>query len=325
MNSQYVESLKDKEAVTSVFLATEKQVGNDKNGKAFLSVNLSDSTGFINARLWDKVDELKSLFDAGDFVQVKGHVQVYQNRKQIIIHDIRKAPKELIGTKSFVSQSQSDPVQCLNDIESIVAQMKNEHIKQLLQDVLKDQEIYDLLLKTPAAKTIHHAYVGGLAEHILSICRTLQFIAKQYSELDEDLLIFGGIFHDLGKIWELSVVDGIKYTDKGRLVGHMAIACDLIEKKSGRILGFPEILKDLLKHIVLSHHGRLEYGSPKLPMLPEAVVVAMIDELDSKLNTILNFMKMELSTGEPWTKFHQQLDRYFYLEILRQKQNPQNL
>ena len=192
-------------------------------------------------------------------------------------------------------------------------------IRQLLEDSLNDEEIRQALIRAPAAKTIHHAYMGGLLEHIVSICGVMQGLASHYSFLNLDYLLFGAIFHDLGKIRELKIEEGIQYTDAGRLVGHMGIAADIIENKSQKILGFSEEKKNLLKHIVYSHHGKLEYGSLKTPAFPEAYVVAMIDDLDSKLNTMVDFMKEELTSGEKWTRYHQGFDRYFFLEILRAK------
>jgi 3'-5' exoribonuclease len=186
-------------------------------------------------------------------------------------------------------------------------------------DVLNDAELRPKILQAPAAKSIHHAYVSGLLEHVLSICGLMKFLHGHYRnqgiELKLDYLIFGAIFHDIGKIWELELTHGIAYTDKGKLLGHMAMAVELIEKKSSRILGFPEMTKDLLKHIVLSHHGKLEYGSPKLPMFLEAFLVAAIDDLDSKVNTIGMFIQSERASGETWSKFHPLFERYFLLKV----------
>lgn len=284
-----------------------------------MSFTLSDASGGLNARLWDKVDQVSGTFQSGDFVEVKGHVQLYQNRLQVVVHDVKKSELGEHDLRDFVPESKSDPQKVLAEILTLVETVKDPHIRQLLDDTLRDPDIRGLLLRAPAAKTIHHAYMGGLLEHILSICKLMQALAAHYDFLNLDYLLFGAIYHDIGKTFELKIEDGIKYTDAGRLVGHMGIACDMIEAKAGKILGFPQDLKDLLKHIVYSHHGRLEYGSPKTPSFPEAFVVAMIDDLDSKLNTMVEFMKEELGTGEKWTRYHSGFDRYFFLEILRER------
>ena len=314
---KYIRDLVEKENFISIFLASDKNLGTDKNGKPYLTVNLRDASGLLNGRLFEKVEESSRLFDAGDFVRIKGHVHVFQNRRQIVIHDIRKADASEVNVKDYIAKGQLDPEETFKKLSDMVSGISNDFIRQLVQEVFADEEIRKALLVAPAAKSIHHAYMGGLIEHILSITQLLRAVAIQYPKLDEDLLIFGGIFHDIGKIWELSLGSGIQYTDKGRLVGHMVLACELVDKKSAQIFGFPDKLRDVLKHIILSHHGKLEYGSPKLPSLPEAVVVAMIDDLDSRMNNILGFMKDELESGESWTRYNPQFDCCFYLDHFR--------
>lgn len=320
---QFVSHLSEKDQIRSVFLATDKVSLSDRNGKRYISLNLKDSSGSINARVWDNVDRIEPTFNSGDFVWIKGHVQVYQNRKQVVVHDLKPAPDEEVNLSDFVKESAVSPENLNKKLSGYVTSIENEFIRQFLEISLKDEAVLSKLFKAPAAKSIHHAYMGGLLEHIISICDVMDRLATHYKWLNRDLLIFGAIFHDIGKVLELKVENGIQYSDKGRLVGHMAIACEFIDRFSSGIDGFPEQLVDILKHIVLSHHGRLEYGSPKTPAFPEAVVVAMIDDLDSKLNTMLTFMESELEGGESWTRYHQGFDRYFYLDIFR-KQRAKN-
>jgi 3'-5' exoribonuclease len=207
----------------------------------------------------------------------------------------------------------------------MVAKMKNPFIRELVEKTLTDPKLQDVLLRAPAAKTIHHAYRGGLLEHIHSIAGVMEALVKHYSFLDRDLLIFGAIYHDIGKIYELDLSEGIHYTQSGRLVGHMALACEMIDAKASAIPDFPSDVKDVLKHIVLSHHGKLEYGSPKLPMMPEAIVVAMIDDLDSKMNTLFHFLKNEVQNvpeNEKWSHYHPGFESYFFLDFFRKQQPP---
>ena len=317
-----IKSLQDKDAIQSrAFLVKDKIKGMGKNGRPFLSLLIGDKTGHIDARVWDRVEELSDLFETGDIVLVKGQVQVYASRKQIIIHKVEKPDQESYQKSDFVIVGKKiDAHACYSELIQIVSNLKSAAIKQIILDSLQDEEIKNLLLKSPAAKTIHHAWQGGLIEHITSICRLMKMMTVNYEFLNYDLLVFGAIFHDLGKIWELEINnDFIQYTQKGRLLGHMQLACELIDKKAARILGFPEDLKDILKHIILSHHGRLEYGSPKRPKIMEAFVVAMIDELDSKMNTVQNFIEAERQTGESWSRYNESFERYFFLENLKDR------
>ncbi|MGE0525758.1 MAG: 3'-5' exoribonuclease YhaM family protein [Bdellovibrionales bacterium] len=319
---RFIRDLKEKDHFQSVFLVKEKTTGVDRNGKSFMSLTLSDSSGQLNGRMFEKVDEVAGDFDSGDVIWVKGFIQLFQNRKQIIVHECRKAASEEYSMPDLVARLGGDPKEHLQALKVLVDSLKNEHVRRLLHDTLADPEIEAVLLKAPAAKTIHHAYQGGLVEHIHSIAKIMETLAQHYPFLDRDLLIFGAVYHDLGKIFELDLSEGIHYTHSGRLVGHMALACEMIDTRVAAIPWFPQELKDILKHIVLSHHGKLEYGSPKLPMLPEALVVAMIDDLDSKLNTLFHFMKTEVqnvSPGEKWSHYHPGFERYFYLDIFRKR------
>ncbi len=317
-----IRSLVDKDSIQErPFLVKDKVKGMGKNGRPFLSLLIGDKSGHVDARIWDRVEELSEIFNTGEIIIVKGQVQVYAGRKQIIIHKIEKPAANSFTVEDFVIEGKKvDALACYSEMIAIVSELKSPAIKQILLDSLQDPEIKNLLLKSPAAKTIHHAWAGGLVEHIVSICKLMRMMAHQYTFLNYDLLIFGAIFHDLGKIWELAIdKDFIQYTDRGRLLGHMQLACELVDKKAARILGFPEDLKDILKHIILSHHGRLDYGSPKRPKFAEALVVAMIDDLDSKINTVQTFIENERETGESWSRYNENFERYFLLENLKDR------
>jgi 3'-5' exoribonuclease len=315
----FVKSLQDKQVFNSIFLVRERNLLTGKNGKAYISAVLADSSGSVDARIWDNVDSIRDVFQAGDIVHVKGQVQLFQNRRQVIVHRVEKALPAEYRVEDYVSAAKRQPEEMLAELIVIAEGLSDRNIRQLTLDVLQDSEIREKLLRAPAAKTIHHAYIGGLLEHVLSICGVMKLLAPHYErqgvDLKLDYLLFGAIFHDIGKIWELDTVGGISYTDRGKLIGHMVMAVELVEKKASRILGFPEELKDLLKHIILSHHGKLEYGSPKLPMFMEAFLVAAIDDLDSKINTISGFVQNESESGEKWSKFNQLFERYFLLKV----------
>lgn len=317
-----IRMLTDKEPITDrPLLVKDKVLGVGKNGKSFLSLLVGDKTGHIDGRIWDRVDEISETFSIGDIVLVKGLVQVYQNRKQIIIHKIERALPESYSKEDFLIETAHVDAHALySELVGIINTVEAQPIKQLLLDSVQDDDIKKLLLKAPAAKSIHHAHRGGLIEHIVSICKLMKSVAAHYNHLNYDLLIFGAVYHDLGKVWELEInKDMIQYSHKGRLLGHMQLACELIDKKSQRILGFPEDLREILKHIVLSHHGKIEYGSPVRPYIMEAFVVASIDEFDSKMDTMFSFIRAERETGDSWSRYSEHFDRYFYLENLKGK------
>ncbi len=316
---QLVRGLKDKDNVDSTYLVKEKFLGVGKNGRSFLTILLGDQTGSIDAKVWDRVEEISTEFEIGDVVHIKGAIQIFQNRKQLVVHKLTYIDPTTIDMNDFLVKSQRQPEDMFVDLKQIVLKIQNSHIQQLVLATIEDLEIKPLLLQAPAAKSVHHAWAGGLIEHMLSISQLMLSIGSHYRFLNIDFLIFGAIYHDIGKIWELEWQQGIKYTDRGRLLGHLYMGCELVEKKATRILGFPDDLKDLLKHIVLSHHNLLEYGSPKQPQFLEAVVVAMVDDFDSKMSTIQSFIDSERANGDKWSRYNDLFGRYFLLEDIQEK------
>ncbi len=322
MEKLFVVDLEDKQMLHTTFLAKNKTLLKDKKGNSYISLYLSDRSGSVDAKIWDNVERMNNLFDSGDIVVVKGQVQLFQNKKQIIVHKIDAVKDEELNYPDYVGEIARSPEEVLQELIRITEMVESSFIKQLIDSTLNDPQIKEQLLKSPAAKSIHHVKVGGLIEHILSISQLMVFISQQYKQLNFDLLLFGAIFHDLGKIWELEWTNkGIRYTDKGRLVGHLVMSSELVEKKAAQILGFPEDLKLVLKHIILSHHGKLEYGSPKVPMLLEAYVVWMIDDFDSKVDSISQFMGQDQSGDESWSSFNTLYARHFFKNNFKPKES----
>lgn len=324
MDKIYIADLKDLETIKTIFFVKEKNISIDKKGHSYISMVLSDKTGQIDCRFWGDVDKVAESFYADDFVLIKGLVQKFQNRLQIIAHQIEPVDPNMVSISDYLPVSINDKEAMMENLLKILNQIKNPFIKKLIHSVLDDTSILPLFKTSPAAKSVHHAYIGGLLEHTLSICEIMVMLSRHYKVLDLDLLLFGAVFHDIGKIWELTFETHIGYTEVGRLVGHLQLGCELIEKKANEIANFPVDLKNICKHIVLSHHGKLEYGSPKRPKFLEAVVVAMIDDMDSKINSILTFMRAsQLKSGTKtlnenckWTSYSEMYDRYFYLGTL---------
>lgn len=322
MNKVYVKDLKPSQAIQCAFLVKDKNLSTDKNGKSFLSVVLSDKSGQVDARIWDQAQEVNELFEVDDFVLVKGTVQKFQNRNQLVIHNIEAMNPSSVQIADFLPTTKNNIDEMFNELIKISEEVRNPFIRDLILNTLRDNEIQPLIKKCPAAKTVHHAYIGGLLEHTLSICNVMKLISQNYKELDLDLLIFGAIFHDIGKVWELSFDTYIGYTDVGRLVGHIPLGSELVERKAREIPNFPVELKHVCKHLVLTHHGKLEYGSPKRPKFLEAMVVGMIDELDSRINSMMTYMNSQMSESNPeqkWSSYNSMYDRYFYLDILKQQ------
>jgi 3'-5' exoribonuclease len=305
MNSPQLVSLKqltEKDLISDrIFFVKDKNYGVGKNGRSYLSLLAGDKTGHIDCRVWDNVETINALFEIGDFVKIKGAVQVYNQRKQLVIHKIENVNSLGLSKKDYTLESVAiDAHSLLAELHQFIQKIASSYIRQLCTDCINDDEIKKLLLVSSAAKSIHHSERGGLLSHIVSICKLMDFMGNHYPDLNKDLLIFGALFHDFGKIWELEINahDQVSYTQKGQLLGHIYLSCEFIEKKTQKILGFPDELKIVLKHIVLSHHGKVEYGSPKLPMLPEALMVAMIDDLDSKMDQVNRFVSSERMSGE---------------------------
>lgn len=319
MSETQIKDFRDKDTVENLFLVKERNIAVGKNGRTFMTLLLGDSTGQVDGRLWDNVETAAREFEVGDVIKAKGQIQIFQNRRQFIVHRLEKVDPTTINFEDFVPKSSRNSEDLYVELLNCARGMKNDSLRQLTLDVLEDPELRPMILKAPAAKSIHHAWMGGLLEHILSITKIMEFLAIQYPFLNRDLLVFGAIFHDIGKIWELSWDQGIAYTNRGRLIGHMEMACELVDRKSAKILGFDQELRDLCKHIILSHHGKLEYGSPKRPKFLEAMVVAMIDDLDSKVATIKTLIENERGGEGHWSRYSDLFDRYFLLDDLKEK------
>lgn len=314
----FVAELSDKMSVESVFLIREKHFGTGKNGKSFLTLQLGDRTGSVDSRIWENAEAMQLIYQQGDVARVKGLVQLFQGRLQLIVHKMEKIDGSEVEADLLIAASRRSAEAMEAELHALVDKLEAGPVRTLLSNTLNEPEVKRRLRTHPAAKTIHHAYRSGLLEHILSIAKLMNLIHAHYESdgvlMDRSLLVFGAIFHDIGKLWELDGEGPYGYTDRGRLLGHMSIAVELVEKNSAEIDGMTDRLKDKLKHIILSHHGRLEYGSPKEPMFLEAMVVAIIDDFDSKVNSIHHFAEGERANGAEWSRLHPQLGRYLLLK-----------
>ena len=291
MKSPFVRELKPDEISTAVFLVGTKEVRQKRTGEPYLSLILSDRTGEIDSKMWDNVGEIVETFERDDFVKVKGLMQLYNNRPQFTIHKLRRVEDHEVDFRDFFPASQNDPAAMWAELRGIVSAIANDHIRGVLNAFLDDPDVAARYQVAPAAKSIHHAFRSGLLEHVLSLLKLARLVGAHYEAsqsglIDVDLLVAGIVLHDIGKIYELSYDRGFNYSAEGQLLGHIAIAIRMIADKLRAFPDFPVELRNLIEHMVLSHHGQLEFGSPKLPIFPEALLLHYLDDMDSKMENM---------------------------------------
>jgi 3'-5' exoribonuclease len=307
-----IKDLKANSAVEGQYLASKKDVAMSKAGKPYLVSRLMDNTGEVEARGWENAELLATKFDLDDVVRVKGSVAEYQGALQINVSAIERVKDGSYSLRDFLPSSKRDPDEMMAELDGVIASMRDADLRTLFERLFKPGSDTRELFKTaPAAKGMHHAYLGGLAEHVLSVCKMAELAASHYRQLDRDMLIAGVFLHDIGKIYELSYKRSFDYTDHGRLVGHITIGVGIVDEAIRSIKGFPESKAVLLRHMILSHHGLLEYGSPKRPKTPEAFVLSALDDLDAKLEALQRLISGDKSSAN-WTQYSKQLERYIF-------------
>ncbi|HXE11729.1 MAG TPA: OB-fold nucleic acid binding domain-containing protein [Bryobacteraceae bacterium] len=322
MKEVFVNALVPNETVTTHFLVIYKEVRQKKTGEPYLTLVLADRTGEIEAKMWDNVAEVMSTFDRDDFVKVKGLAQLYQNKQQFTVHKIRRAEDHEVEAADYFPCSKRDPDEMFAELREIIAGMRNEHLRKLLSAIFADEKLADLYRRAPAAKSIHHACLGGLIEHVLSLCGLCRVIAAHYTDLDVDLLLSAAILHDIGKVEELAYDRSFAYTTAGQLLGHIIIGLQKIDEKIQEISDFPPKLKLLLEHMILSHHGELEYGSPKVPVFAEALVFHHLDNLDSKFEAMRAAIQKDRNPENEFTGWVPALERVLLKKDLFLKTTP---
>jgi 3'-5' exoribonuclease len=308
MKSPYICELQENSTPSISLLVQSKEIRQKKTGEPYLSMVLSDKTGDIEAKMWDNVAEVLNAFDRDDFVRVKGLVQIYHNRVQLVVHRLRPMVDREVDFTDFFPASKFDPAVMWSELRSHVEGIGNAHLRGLLNAILDDEEIARRYRIAPAAKQIHHAFLSGLLEHVLSLCRLSRLIAPHYPFIDCDLLVAGAVLHDLGKIYELSYDRGFSYTAEGQLLGHMMIGLRIVADKLRAFPDFPAALRTLIEHIIISHHGQLDFGSPKVPQFPEAILFHYLDDLDSKMECTRALLERDQTPGN-FTAFSHAMER----------------
>jgi 3'-5' exoribonuclease len=309
MKSPFVSDLQPDQIVTGTFLVQHKDVRQKKSGDLYLSLTLADRTGELDAKMWDNAAEAVETFAQDDFVRVKGLLQVFQNRPQLTLHKIQAVVEADIDVADYFPASKRDRDEMFRELQGVIAAIGNPHLKALLEAMFADEEIAVAFRTAPAAKTIHHAWIGGLIEHVLSLCTLAKFTATHYADIDLDLLLSGVILHDIGKISELKYARSFSYSTEGQLLGHILIGLRMVEEKARLVPGFPDKLRELLLHLIASHHGELAFGSPKVPLFPEAMLLHHLDNLDSKMECMRGLIERDRQIEGVWTGYSSALER----------------
>lgn len=318
MAKRYIAEMPAGETVESqVFLVASKDLRTTNNGSLYIHAVLADRTGQIPARMWQASEILYNTLPEGGFVELKGRTESYKGNLQFIIDAIRPVEMSAVDLADFLPATERNVDEMWAQVVAILRTIKDRNLQLLIKQFVTDEAFVAKFKRSPAAATMHHAYIGGLLEHTLSLLEIAQLIIPRYPEVSLDLVLAGLFLHDIGKTVELNCDTAFSYSDEGQLVGHINLGAAWIEQKAAaleRETGnpFPEKVKWALQHIVLSHHGQYEFGSPKLPATPEAVAIHHIDNLDAKLNTYIGLIKNDRDPQSTWTNYNHLLGTKVY-------------
>ena len=297
----------ENQVITSSFLVSSKQIKPKKTGEIFLSLTLCDRTGQIDAKMWDNVADAVDTFEQDDFLKIRGLINKYSNRYQLTIHKVRRMEESEVEYSDYLPKTTKDVDELWRVVADYVSGFQNTYLKSLLEAFMGDPQIAEAYRLAPAAKSLHHAFIGGLLEHVVSLMKLCDTVAPLYPQINRDLLLTGAFLHDIGKIYELNYQRSFSYTTKGQLLGHMIIELEMLHDKIALVPGFPAELKVLIEHLIISHHGKYEFGSPKLPMFPEALMLHYLDDLDSKMESMRAHFEREPDAD--WTSYNGSLSR----------------
>lgn len=308
MNPTTVAELVPDQTITCFFLVWDKEIRTgQQSGKPYLRLSLGDRTGVIEARMWEGFEEPAATISRDDFVKVQARVEQYRGRNQLILEKLRRAKDGEVQADDFLPRTSEDVEKLYTGLREFAAGIGNPWLRQLVTGIVEDPAIAPRLKRAPAAKSMHHAYLGGLLEHVVSLCGLCRAVAARYPEVDADLLLAGAILHDIGKLDELTYERAFEYSTEGQLLGHILLEYEQVSKRMDAITAFPRELKTLVQHLLISHHGKYEFGSPKLPMFREAVLLHYLDDLDSKMATMRRSLDAP-GEGE-WTAWNAALER----------------
>jgi len=298
--------------VESVFLVREKSLTRTKTGNPYLSLHLADRTGEVEGRIWENALDFDTLFAKDDFIKVRAEVDEFQGTLQLRILKLKKCEETEVLLDDFLPKTPLNIGKMFSEIKNIASGVRQPYLQKLLEAFFADEDFVRKFKMAPAAKGVHHVYIGGLLEHTLSVVQLTLLVGPRYKGINQDLLITSGILHDIGKVAELTFGRAFDYTDSGRLLGHIILTVEMVDEKLRAISEFPESLSLSLKHNLLSHHGEYAFGSPKLPMTLEALLLHQIDDLDAKVNGFLGWIEKEKEDPSRWTSYHKLFDRFIF-------------
>lgn len=310
MQHIWIKDIKENGKVRGDYLVQSKTVAQTRQGNSFLTLTLADRTGTVEAKVWDRVEEISTQFKDGDIITITGQANTYRNQIQIQIHEL-KQNKSPVDPAVFQESTPKDITEMFSELKKLAHRIKNRHLRTLIESFMADHQFISQFKKAPAAKTFHHGYLGGLLEHTLSVSQMAVMVTEHYPDLDDDLLLCGAILHDIGKIDELNCELSIEYSDKGRLLGHIVLGILMVEERLKTLKDFPSELALRLRHLILSHHGEFDLGSPKRPKFLEAFALHLIDDMDAKMNGLGRLLKDDRQEGS-WTAFNNLFQRYFF-------------
>ncbi len=306
---KYIDTLQDGMHVSGVYLCKTKTIALTKNGKEYGNLTLQDKTGQLEAKIWDLNSPAIRDFEAMDYVQVEGNVTVFNNANQLNIHRIQVASDGQYDPADYFPVSEKDIDEMKEDLLKLIRSVNNPYLQKLLASYFEDPVFMKAFSRHSAARSVHHGFIGGLLEHSLSVATICDNIAGHYPFVNRDLLVTGAILHDVGKLSELSPFPMNEYTDAGQLLGHIIIGAQMVSVRISRIEGFPKKLANELIHMILSHHGELEYGSPKKPAIMEALILSFVDNMDAKVETMHEAIKNKTPVNaDGWLGFNKLLD-----------------
>ncbi len=310
----FIQDIQDNQQIVDFFLISEVRQAETKAGKLYLSLKIMDNSGELTGRVWDNAAQLATVCVQGKIVKLTAQAQSYKNELQVKVVRAESVDQELIDISSFLPSTPKDIEEMGDQLTKIIQSIENKYIKKLLLSLVNDQELWELIKKAPAAKMMHHAYIGGLLEHTLAICQLVDQVTPLYPAIDRSLLLAGAVLHDIGKVKEFSFdTPPFNYTDQGRLVGHMMISIEIIQEKISKMKDFPKETALLIKHLILSHHGRYEFGSPALPMTREAFVLNFLDDLDAKMNYMDTLSNQAQGEEYQWSDYQRNLERFLFV------------
>ncbi|HWY89001.1 MAG TPA: HD domain-containing protein [Gemmataceae bacterium] len=317
MTRRSVQLLVDGENLDEVYLVTDKQLRANKNGNLYLQVELRDRTGAISARMWNASEPHFRGFEEGDFLRIKGKVQLFQGSLQVIFTQMERQPADQVNLADFLPRTEQDVGRLFERMRTLLLRLENPHLRALAECFLMDAPFVDAFCKVPAGIRNHHAYLGGLLEHVVTLLEGADRLAPLYPEINRDLLLMGIFLHDIGKVRELSFDRVFGYTDEGQLLGHIVIAVQMLDEKVARVPDltgepFPTETLLRLKHMILSHHGSYEFGSPRLPMTPEAIALHHLDNFDAKVHSFTRDIREDRNGSSAWTPYSQATQRRLF-------------